>query len=49
MLCQSNVSDETRNFAQRHDAELIKEEKLKEVEADIRIQEKLDIYLERYF
>jgi len=30
--------DESENFSQKHDAELIKEEKRMEVEAEIRIQ-----------
>ncbi|XP_076860476.1 dynein regulatory complex protein 11 isoform X2 [Brachyhypopomus gauderio] len=30
--------DESKNFSQRHDAELIKEEKRKEIEAEIRLQ-----------
>ena len=30
--------DESENFSQKHDAELIKEEKRKEVETEIRVQ-----------
>ncbi|MCJ8736397.1 hypothetical protein PDJAM_G00257450 [Pangasius djambal] len=30
--------DESKNFSQRHEAELIKEEKRKEIEAEIRLQ-----------
>lgn len=30
--------DETENFAQKHDAELIKEQKRKEVEEEVRLQ-----------
>lgn len=30
--------DESKNFGQRHEAELIKEQKRKEIEAEIRLQ-----------
>lgn len=32
--------DESKNFSQRHEAELIKEEKRKEIETEIRLQVK---------
>lgn len=41
LLCYAGVwqnRDETENFGQKHDGELIKEDKRKEVEQEIRVQ-----------